>query len=48
MSCTQNAIGFDSYLNELDNCSRVMVFNLFPGQQYLYPDTAKLWQEAAA
>ncbi|WP_338540808.1 hypothetical protein [Paenibacillus tundrae] len=38
-----HAIGFNSYLHELNSNSKVMVFNLFPGQHYLYPDTVKLW-----
>lgn len=37
------AIGFDSYLHELDNRSRIMVFNLFAEQRNLYPETVKLW-----
>jgi len=40
---SQYAIGFDSYLHELDNRSRIMVFNLFAEQRNLYPETVKLW-----
>lgn len=37
------AIGFDSYLHELDSTSKVTVFNLFAEQRNLYPSTVKLW-----
>ncbi|MBT2292973.1 hypothetical protein J7E73_28430 [Paenibacillus albidus] len=39
----QYSIGFDSYIHELDNTSRIMVFNLFAEQRNLYPGTVKLW-----
>ncbi|MFE0559985.1 hypothetical protein ACFW1P_29090 [Paenibacillus sp. NPDC058910] len=37
------AIGFDSYLHELDSSSRLMIFNLFAEKRNLYPSTVKLW-----
>ncbi|WP_408892915.1 hypothetical protein [Paenibacillus taichungensis] len=40
---SQYAIGFDSYLHELDNRSRIMVFNLLAEQRNLYPEKVKLW-----
>jgi|GEM_PF-2767212 len=37
------AIGFDSYLHELNSSSRIMVFNLFAEERNLYPDTLMRW-----
>ncbi|RPK25827.1 hypothetical protein [Paenibacillus xylanexedens] len=40
---SQYAIGFNSYLHELNNDSKVKVFNLFSEQRNLYPEMVKLW-----
>lgn len=37
------AIGFDSYLHELNSNSRIMVFNIFAEEHNLYPDTVIWW-----
>lgn len=40
---SQYAIGFDSYLHEMNNTSEVIVFNLFVEQRNLYPETVNVW-----